>query len=113
LRVWDIPDSPQNLEPQELARKIFRDKELAAEDISRFELAEPALVDDAVAGNWLAEVSRISSSLRFSTVFSKGCSSQEVEFFLWKAVEKGWRTARLFPACHPLDFNLRGLSMRS
>ena len=86
LRIRDTPDSPQNLEPYELMRKIFQNKELARE-FSSFGFSEPEQVRALAAGNWLEEPSHISSSLRLSPILGQGCSSQELEFFLWKAVE--------------------------
>jgi hypothetical protein len=50
-------------------------------------------------GCW--ESHRACNELARFEILSKGCSSQRVEFFLWKAVEKGrgvWETSRLmFP----------------
>jgi len=70
--------SGQNPEPQGLAAKIFRNKELAPD-------FEPGSV--LVFPSRLGFLSRISPSLLFPYP-QKGCSSQRIGFLLWKAVEK-------------------------
>jgi hypothetical protein len=52
-------------------------------------------------GCW--ESHRACNELARSEILSKGCPSQRVEFFLWKAVEKGaeWGKRPVYPLYRP------------
>lgn len=75
----DMSRCRQNLEPQALMARIFRNKDLASD-------SRP--LRGTVVANWLGEPSAC-SELALPGMLSKGCSSHELRFLLWRAVEKG------------------------
>ena len=70
----------QNLDSQELARKIFQNKELT-------EYSKPATADWSSLLDLLRKSWRMCQGV-LSGFLGKGCSSQLSGFYLWKAVEK-------------------------
>jgi hypothetical protein len=86
-----VPECGQDIEPQGLTAKIFKNKDFASSS-------------GCVAENLLGEPSRAWDEFALFLFLSKGCSSQKIGFFLWKVVKnRCWRRGGQ-PPCPNQDF---------